>query len=74
MKKFWIIDGSSEEYETKELAIASAKKRAAALSKGSVSYSRYPFLDFVDDDTVYIYEAVAIARTPTPNIEVEEIS
>lgn len=74
MKKFWIIDGSGEEYETKELAIESAKKRAAMYAKRPYSITMYPFFDTVDDDVCYVYEAVAIARTPTPNIEVEEIT
>jgi hypothetical protein len=73
MKKFWIIDGSCEEYATKDEAVAAAKRRAAFLAKNPPQ--SYPFcLQNVDDDTVYVYEAVAIARTPTPNIEVEEIS
>lgn len=69
MKKFWIIDGSGEEYETKELAIEAAKRQAALISKTQslpyVFYGNHPC-----DESIYVYEAIAIARIPTPNIEV----
>lgn len=74
MKKFWIIDGSGEEYATKEDAVASAKKRAAMYAKRPYQITTYPFFETVEDDVCYVYEAVAIARTPVPNIEVEEIT
>jgi hypothetical protein len=65
MKKFWIIDGSGEEYETKELAIEAAKRRSASFSKNPL---------FISIDDCYVYEAIAVARTPTPDIQVEEIT
>jgi hypothetical protein len=74
MKKFWIIDGYCEDFETKELAIEAAKKRAAMYAKRPYSITNYPFFDTVDDDVCYVYEAVAIARAPTPDIQVEEIT
>jgi hypothetical protein len=75
MKKFWIIDGSGEEYETKEKAMDAAKRRAAYLSKMPSPFNvLYSDLNGGNVEDVYVYEAVAIARTPTPNIEVEEIT
>lgn len=73
MKKFWIIDGSTEEFETKESAIAAAKRRAAVLSK-SHPYIPYNIIYGGTEDVVYVYEAVALAREPEPDVLVEEIT
>lgn len=75
MKKFWIIDGSSEEFETKELAVTAAKKLSVAYSKRPYAITNYPYLiNTIDSSDVYVYEAVALAREPEPDVLVEEIT
>lgn len=77
MDQFYVIDGSDEEFDTLDEATLAAKRKAAfnqRSPKQRVVYDngRYVYEDVGPED-VYIYQAVSVAREPTPDVLVETL-
>lgn len=73
MKKFWMITGSTVHYDTYLEAETDAKKCAAdkCCSQGSYYISYSGCCEYTPKTRdVYILEMVAMAKEPTPNVEV----
>lgn len=77
MDQFYVIDGSDEEFDTLDEATLAAKRKAAfnlRSLKQRIVYDngRYVYEDVGPED-VYIYQAVSVAREPTPDVLVETL-